>query len=718
MEFKERNPHLEIGYDLHRLVSERKKRLEMVINEVLLRCQILSLVDIKPLMDLLDRSLKIPHGNECVEKDTANISRQKVTEDKAESKQGDANSSRAKTAKKLGGNNKSNPLLENSSTKEVTNPIDVLMESGCQKLSSGSLSEAILKFDEAAELMKADEANKGTQDGLIIIHYLMALSLCQTSLPENVCKAHRVLSRATESSTLDSFGYRNLMTCLAFANFLRRDYDAAQQNLNKVQETGKALDFETNNVELPFKFDVVSDNLKSDLLTLNPDYLKDVHNFLQHSPKPDGTCRYTNCIKVNHDPIFGLVPSTSIYCNEFKDIDFKGMHTLHCDNKCSINFHTKCWKSHKVENMTVKDIDMLGQHCMTPDCKGVINEISIIKDDGSKVQLNDKKSASKPKATKHPCPQRPVITKQTKPTRVVEKKKKKASDPDQSMVSSGIHEVDNKDQRKATNSTTTIHKKTAHILPSSTAAFSSPVQENRGQIQRTIKNQGANILGKRSTTKSLSKCEEGPVIVNQMKSNGIDNVREKNHSDPSVEFGDVSNGQEIKTNNSVKFSKDSSPISGPRKEQSDTDQIVEVGACSLLYQELGPEYDNNDSSDNMHNILSVCSKKQISNKTPAPHIKSSPFLAPKHSTGAIKKRVDQDYIGERKKILFVKEKILTKNQGQPLRSRLLPGHKKQLDSASNSNVQLLNQDGRAEATQTSTTTSSTVELKVRTQSFW
>ena len=546
-------------------------------------------------------------------------------------------------------------LPEESSTKEqveVTNPIDVLVKTGCQKLSSGSLSEAILKFDEAAELMKADEANKGTQDGLIIIHYLMALSLCQTRLPENVCKAHRVLTRATESSTLDSFGYRNLMTCLAFANFLRRDYDAAQQNLNKVQETGKALDFETNNVELPFKFDVVSDNLKSDLLTLNPDYLKDVHNFLQHSPKPDGTCRYTSCIKVNHDPIFGLVPSTSIYCNEFKDIDFKGMHTLHCDNKCSINFHTKCWKSHKVENMTGKDIDMLGQHCMTPDCKGVINEISIIKDDGSEVQLNSKTNQMRKSHHQQQQSER-------KKANVVEKKKRNDSDHDQTPVSNGVsivtQEVVYKDDTKSPTRDKIVHVQSQEL--------DNVVQMADDKCKR-MKDNETDLM---KMTRKDSDCDNRIL-----------------RSQQSREFPK----EDLNKNDDNVFLKDLASSDC----KADLDQNIAVGACSLLYQELGPSLDENANQSGTQTNNSVRKKRTfglLQSKKPP-----STLVTQDGGSGGNKnhKRIDND---ERQKQTEWRKRFdRNHDRATLLGAHLLPALEKKIGGNTKLNCQYPNQEGQ------------------------
>ena len=48
------------------------------------------------------------------------------------------------------------------------------------------------------------------------------------------------------------------------------------------------------------------------------------------------------------------------------DLDFKGYYSLVCQDKCTVDFHTLCWKNLKEDEGVSNDKEFLGRGCLTP----------------------------------------------------------------------------------------------------------------------------------------------------------------------------------------------------------------------------------------------------------------------------------------------------------------------------------------------------------------
>ena len=119
------------------------------------------------------------------------------------------------------------------------------------------------------------------------------------------------------------------------------------------------------------------------------EYVQDFKETMMNPPKPDGICRYEKCLVFNEDKVQGMKPQVAIYWQDdfYQDIDFKGLHSLRCKQKCSIDYHTQCWKSFKDEEGIGNDRDLLGSDCHTPDCTGFFGQIRIVKDNKEVIYL-------------------------------------------------------------------------------------------------------------------------------------------------------------------------------------------------------------------------------------------------------------------------------------------------------------------------------------------
>ena len=122
------------------------------------------------------------------------------------------------------------------------------------------------------------------------------------------------------------------------------------------------------------------------LKKLTEDLLYTVKNLA----KPKEICVHPNCADFNQYEY--IAPQREIYFfeTEMKDIDFKGMSILRCENKCNIAYHANCWKEYKKEMDKIKhDKDFLGKECITPDCGGRVTEVLIVRENGKEVKLED-----------------------------------------------------------------------------------------------------------------------------------------------------------------------------------------------------------------------------------------------------------------------------------------------------------------------------------------
>ena len=107
-----------------------------------------------------------------------------------------------------------------------------------------------------------------------------------------------------------------------------------------------------------------------------------IRDFFTNMPQPDAYCRHVDCLKRKLD--HGFQPRREIYSKPpFKDVDFRGVTSVTCDFKCEYGLHKFCWRA-CLEGLGAKtDRSALGQPCPTPDCKGLIDSLSVTREDGS-----------------------------------------------------------------------------------------------------------------------------------------------------------------------------------------------------------------------------------------------------------------------------------------------------------------------------------------------
>ena len=131
--------------------------------------------------------------------------------------------------------------------------------------------------------------------------------------------------------------------------------------------------------------------------------IDEMMDVLKNLPKPDATCFHPDCNNFNlHEDI---EPRKEIYYNkDIKDLDFKGMSILKCENKCVIAYHATCWKEHKKTMEKIKyDKDFLGKRCITPDCGGKVIELRLVRENGKEsiVKVEEEvKKCEEPKKVK------------------------------------------------------------------------------------------------------------------------------------------------------------------------------------------------------------------------------------------------------------------------------------------------------------------------------
>ena len=131
--------------------------------------------------------------------------------------------------------------------------------------------------------------------------------------------------------------------------------------------------------------------------------IDEMMDVLKNPPKPDFTCFHPDCNTFNqHEHI---QPRREIYYNkDIKDVDFKGMSILKCENKCVLAYHATCWKEHKKTIDKIKyDKDFLGKKCITPDCGGKVIELRLVRENGKEsiVKVEEEvKKCEEPKKVK------------------------------------------------------------------------------------------------------------------------------------------------------------------------------------------------------------------------------------------------------------------------------------------------------------------------------
>ncbi|XP_074652526.1 uncharacterized protein LOC141906928 isoform X2 [Tubulanus polymorphus] len=88
-----------------------------------------------------------------------------------------------------------------------------------------------------------------------------------------------------------------------------------------------------------------------------------LYNECQYPAPPDAICRYCDC-----------AGNSNMY---FTDPDFNGFVHVTCNYKCTIDYHTNCWRCmRRLLPDKPTDKDFLLRECLTPDCQGVIVRVA------------------------------------------------------------------------------------------------------------------------------------------------------------------------------------------------------------------------------------------------------------------------------------------------------------------------------------------------------
>jgi len=160
---------------------------------------------------------------------------------------------------------------------------------------------------------------------------------------------------------------------LSMHYYALKDYKEAY---NTVQ---KGMEFLRSNLECDLFFSVEQTNfIKLLCNTADIDYLLQRTLYdSRYRPKPDGICRYDDCYSCNvHEYINSERP---IY--QKTDIDFKGVVSLICKDKCKVDFHMVCWKELKSKTRNSEKA-FIGMECMTPNCLYSVDMVKIVKFNG------------------------------------------------------------------------------------------------------------------------------------------------------------------------------------------------------------------------------------------------------------------------------------------------------------------------------------------------
>ena len=287
-------------------------------------------------------------------------------------------------------------------------------------------AEAIVEFESAAK-------NCTHEPDLSMIKYAISRACYFTDTYDNLLKGFSYLHERTNEGELRDKIYKGetykgicsekpekrvedlvmhpIMLRYAVAQHMYRfkKYDYAMMLLQKAdsdQKIGKEL----KNRDTAYRDETT--RVCKKLRTLFPEVypndaaqkkIDEMMDVLKNPPKPDATCFHPDCNTFNqHEHI---EPQKEIYYNkDIKDIDFKGMSILKCENKCVLAYHATCWKEHKKTMEKIKyDKDFLGKKCITPDCGGKVIELRLVRENGKesivKVEEEVKKS-EEPKKVK------------------------------------------------------------------------------------------------------------------------------------------------------------------------------------------------------------------------------------------------------------------------------------------------------------------------------
>ncbi|PIK33307.1 hypothetical protein BSL78_29882 [Apostichopus japonicus] len=266
-------------------------------------------------------------------------------------------------------------------------------------------------YQRAVELMSQTKKKFGgiTEGDYIIVLYAHGMAALETGNPHHYLSAMEkfdqiLTNHKTTRTALPYYGK-------ALTNYKMNQFKEGLDNIEKAMRIND--NFETS-IETWPGTDVNIKQTESGCMTQTLSALKD--NCL-NPPPPGAYCRYEGC-NTRHE----------IY---FNDMYFKGYVEVLCTEHCKVDYHTNCWKKLKDIRQRNTYRDMLGGTCFTPDCFGVIDDISIYGEDGLVVSKHHSKGQQEKRKVK-------PSGKQNKK----EKKNKKGKHKDKGQGDQSQHEQD------------------------------------------------------------------------------------------------------------------------------------------------------------------------------------------------------------------------------------------------------------------------------------
>ena len=324
-------------------------------------------------------------------------------------------------------------------------------------------AEAIIEFESALKVPTREP-------DLSMIQYAISRCCFFTDTYENLLKGSQLLEKQRsdfveivtmfEGKGDDPFnsGILELAKSILPATFY-----ALSQHFYRLKQYEKATDMLKDakkylrKGEVPTRFRDSSTKVWKKIQTIFPEVLPneavkrkidEMFSTLRNLPKPDAICFHPDCDKFNQHEY--IAPRREIYFNkDIKDIDFKGMSILKCEDKCVIAYHATCWKEYKNGNEKLKyDKDSLGKTCITPDCGGKVIEVRVVRENGKESIFRNEEEQKKVEEPKKTKPKVTSAAKSSIDTNEVEKQGKK--NVTKEKIIDGKH---NKKEKKQTNET-------------------------------------------------------------------------------------------------------------------------------------------------------------------------------------------------------------------------------------------------------------------------
>ncbi|KAJ8034649.1 E3 ubiquitin-protein ligase TTC3 [Holothuria leucospilota] len=148
--------------------------------------------------------------------------------------------------------------------------------------------------------------------------------------------------------------------------------------------------------------------------------LAELKECCKNPPQPEAHCRYQNCDT-----------RQEIYVS---DLEFKGYVKIHCSDHCRMDYHLNCWKRCREDAQQKTDKDMLDTKCFTPDCPGMVIEITTYGSDGLEMSTLTNKEVQHEKTKTKTA---------SKPTKKENKKSKKGKHKEKGQGDSSCQDPEN-----------------------------------------------------------------------------------------------------------------------------------------------------------------------------------------------------------------------------------------------------------------------------------